>query len=161
MPLRIAAMPCSRIPKCRVLPYGLPGYSRVWCCTGMNDGSPSIVVSLLPARSAEPPQSSGSTPESAFSIFPDALRVASPFGSGWKSGSVSAQPSGGQPVQRAALHRAPGGPGRERLVPRRPQPLAALGDLAGVGHRLVLGGEPDLGVEAEDLLGRRDLGGAE
>ena len=37
-------MPCSRMPKCMVRPYGLPGHIAVWWSAGMNDGSPSIVV---------------------------------------------------------------------------------------------------------------------
>ena len=60
----------------------------------MNDGSPFIVVLLLPARSAEPPQSSGSTPASAFRMAPEARRVAVPLASGGNWGSTEVQPSG-------------------------------------------------------------------
>ena len=61
----------------------------------MNDGSPSIVVRLLSARSAEPPHSSGSDGPSAVRIVPDALRVAMPLASAGNSGrSFSVQPSG-------------------------------------------------------------------
>src|SRR6266536_5391732 len=60
----------------------------------MKDGSPSMVVSLLPARSADPPQSSGSTPASSFKILPDALLVAMPFSDGGQVGSASVQPAG-------------------------------------------------------------------
>ena len=43
-------MACSRMPKCRVRPYGLPGNISVWWSSGMKDGSPFIVVSLLPGQ---------------------------------------------------------------------------------------------------------------
>ncbi len=46
MPLRIMPMACSRMPKCRVRPYGPPFHSWVCLPVGMNDGSPSIVVLL-------------------------------------------------------------------------------------------------------------------
>ena len=61
---------------------------------GPNEGCPSIVVLLLSARSAEPPQSSGSTSASAFSTAPEALRVDTPFGSGSQDGSAFSQPAG-------------------------------------------------------------------
>ena len=60
----------------------------------MKDGSPFIVVSLLPARSADPPHSSGSTGASSFKICPEAFLVATPFSLAGKTGSASAQPSG-------------------------------------------------------------------
>ena len=53
-------MACSRMPKCSVRPYGPPLHILVWWAAGMKLGSPSIVVLLLSARSAEPPHSSGS-----------------------------------------------------------------------------------------------------
>src|SRR5258708_10549377 len=89
MPLSIPAMPNSLIPKCSVLRYGLPGNMAVWWISGMNDGSPAIVVSLLPARSAEPPQSSGSTGASALRTLPDAVLVAIGPSPGEKLGSAS------------------------------------------------------------------------
>ena len=52
-------------------------------------------------------------------------------------------------------------PGIECLLPVRVRLLAALGYQTGVRDRLVLDGEADRRVEAEDLLGRRDLVGAE
>ena len=87
-------MPCSRIPKCRVRPYSLPGNALVAYSDGMNEGSPSMVVLLLSARSAEPPHSSGSTGASAPRILPEAARVARPFSSAGNTGSASCQPSG-------------------------------------------------------------------
>src|SRR5438876_3290500 len=90
----MAPMPCSRMPKCRVRPYGLPGHIAVWWLAGMKDGSPAIVVRLLSARSAEPPHSSGSTCARAVRIVPEALRVAMPLASAGNSGSALVQPSG-------------------------------------------------------------------
>ena len=88
-------MPCSRMPKCSVRPYGLPGHILVWCSTGTNDGSPSIVVRLDSARSAEPPHSSGSTGASADRTLPEARLVATPFfSSAGNDGIASAQPAG-------------------------------------------------------------------
>ncbi len=94
MPFKIAPMPCSRMPKCSVRPYGLPGHIFVWCSAGMNDGSPSMVVLFDSARSAEPPHSSGSTGASAVRILPEARRVPVPLGSAGKPGSAASQPSG-------------------------------------------------------------------
>ena len=94
IPLQIAPMACSRMPKCSVRPYQPPGNIRVWCPGGMNEGSPFIVVLLLPARSAEPPHSSGSTGASAVRTSPEAFRVAIPLASAGNSGSAAAQPSG-------------------------------------------------------------------
>src|SRR5260221_13952375 len=61
---------------------------------GMKDGSPTIVVSLLPARSAEPPQSSGSTGASALRTLPDAVLVAIGPSAGEKPGRTSVHPGG-------------------------------------------------------------------
>src|SRR6476646_1492711 len=98
MPLRIAPIACSRMPKCSVRPYGPPDHILVWYSAGMKLGSPSIVVLLLSARSAEPPHSSGSTGASLVSTSPDALRVDTAFGLDRKStgqvGSASVQPLG-------------------------------------------------------------------
>ena len=109
-------MACSRMPKCRVRPYALPGNISVWCSAGMNDGSPFIVVLLLPARSAEPPHSSGSTGARAFSTSPEALRVAMPLASGREGRQRPVQPvrqpPGGQPVQQRGPLRVGAGPAR-------------------------------------------------
>ena len=53
-------MACSRMPKCSIRPYGLPGSILVCRSVGRKLGSPSGVVLLDSARSAEPPHSSGS-----------------------------------------------------------------------------------------------------
>src|SRR5207244_7851574 len=54
-----------------------------------------------------------------------------------------------------------GGPAVELLFPFGVQRLAALGNLPGVGDRLLLEGEGDVRVEVQDLLGSPDLGLAE
>ena len=95
-------MPCSRMPKCSVRPYGLPGHISDWRLTGRKDGSPSIVVLLDSARSAEPPHSSGSTGASAVRILPDVRRVPVPFGSAGKTGSAASHPSGRDPEDNRA-----------------------------------------------------------
>ena len=88
-------MAFSRMPKCRVRPYGPPFHSCVCLPSGMNDGSPAIVVLLDSARSADPPHSSGSTGARAPRTFPDAARVARPFSvSVSNTGSTFSKPSG-------------------------------------------------------------------
>src|SRR5262245_57757177 len=122
---------------------------------GMKDGSPTIVVSLLPARSAEPPQSSGSTGASALSTLPDAVLVAIGPSPGEKPGNTSAHPGG---IARAA----------SRSSNARPDGLASAQlakdsshcALASPGDRIVLYREVHGRVETQDLLGGRDLGGA-
>ena len=91
-------MACSRIPKCSVRPYGPPFQCAVSTPAGRNDGSPAMVVLLDSARSAEPPQSSGSTGASALSTSPEALRVATPLASAGNTGNASANPSGRTPA---------------------------------------------------------------
>src|SRR5437764_451682 len=94
IPWRIAPMPCSRMPKCRVRPSQSPGKDVVEYSGGTNDGSPSIVVLLLSARSAEPPHSSGSAGAIALITSPDAFRVAIPLLSALNAGSASIHPPG-------------------------------------------------------------------
>ena len=53
-----------------------------------------MVVLLDSARSAEPPQNSGTFSAMALMTAPDALRVATPLGSASKVGRSSAQPTG-------------------------------------------------------------------
>ncbi len=53
-----------------------------------------MVVLLEPARSAEPPQSSGRVSASALITVPEATRVAIPFSSAGKAGTLLSQPSG-------------------------------------------------------------------
>src|SRR5664280_2443603 len=90
----MAPMPNSRMPKCRVRPYGPPRYSSVCLPAGMKLGAPAMVVLLDPARSAEPPQSSGRTAASAFSTVPEADRVATPLGSAGNVGKAAARSAG-------------------------------------------------------------------
>ena len=95
MPFMIAPMPCSRMPKCSTRPVtGSPFHILVERSAGMNDGAPSMVVLLDSARSAEPPQNSGTVSAMALIAAPDALRVATPLGSAGKVGSSSSQPCG-------------------------------------------------------------------
>ena len=118
------------------------------------------------ARSAEPPHSSGSTGASASSTSPDALRVAIPFGSGSKLGSASSQPSGSvraaQPVEQLPALRVGRGPGVEPRLPLRVRgPAARRRTSRACASTSGVDVEGLLRVEAEDLLGRRDLVGAE
>ena len=76
MPLRIAPMACSRIPKCRIRPAGAGLQCSVFHLAGTNEPPPSMVVLFDSARSAEPPQSSGSLAAKALITLPDAARVA-------------------------------------------------------------------------------------
>ena len=162
----IEPMACSRTPKCSTRPYGPPDHSLVCASSGRNDGSPSGVVLLLSARSAEPPQSSGSSGAIVDRTVPDALRVAMPFSSASNVGSASVQPVGqparGEPVEQ----RDAGGVGRR---PRRRTPSATRRAARGRGRRprgrarapRRATWKVAVGVEAEDLLRRRDLVGAE
>src|SRR5918997_5225989 len=109
MPFMIAPIPCSRTPKCSVRPYGPPDHILVCRSAGRNDGSPLTAVLLLSARSADPPHSSGSTGYRAASTSPEALRVATPFGSASQLGSLSAQPSGRVRLLIRASRAAPSG----------------------------------------------------
>ena len=59
-----------------------------------------MVVLLLPARSADPPHSSGSTGPIAESTSPEAARVATALEPGSQCGSADAQPSGSFPASR-------------------------------------------------------------
>ena len=86
-PFTIAAIACSRIPKCRFFPPGLsawkspaPSYFRVVLFDG--------------PRSAEPPRNHGMFWASTFSTLPEASRPAIPLRIGGKDGEV-AIPSGG------------------------------------------------------------------
>ena len=119
------------------------------------------MVLLDSARSAEPPQSSGSSAAIALMTVPDAFRVATPFGSASNVGSASAQPSGSVRVcirsKSAASADGLVVQCRNSLVPRGLGRLAAGHRLAGVREDVVGDLEGLVGVEAEDLLGGRDL----
>src|SRR6476646_8797869 len=94
IPDRIAPIACSRIPKCRVRPYGVAFQWAVFAAAGPNESTPFIVVLFDSARSADPPHSSGNTGARAVSTAPDAARVETPFGSTGQDGNASVQPSG-------------------------------------------------------------------
>src|SRR3954447_2650486 len=167
MPFMIAPMACSRMPKCSTRPAsGSAFHILVARSPGRNDGAPSMVVLFDSARSAEPPQSSGSCPAIALITLLEALRVAIPFSSAGNDGRWSAQPSGrlrgwsrsNSATPAAGLRDHP--PHAPLAAPRGAPPLplagravAALDGPAGVledpGRHL----EGLLGVEAEHLLG--------
>ena len=109
IPLRMAPMACSRMPKCRVRPYGWPGKRRDCRSAGRKLGSPSMVVLLDSARSAEPPHSSGSFGASAVSTLPDAARVATPLASASQEGSASSQPGDSSPTTSRSWRALPSG----------------------------------------------------
>ena len=76
MPLTIAAAACSRMPKCRTRPYGSAENFLVVRLDGLKEFADSIVVLFDPARSAEPPHSSGKVSAIALMTLPEAARVA-------------------------------------------------------------------------------------
>ena len=124
-----------------------------------------MVVLLLPARSAEPPHSSGSFGATSLSTCPNAARVATRLGAGLPVRQVGVpavgQLLGLQPVeQRLALGFALG-PRVEVGLPLLVGFAAAVDQLAGVRDDLVGDLEVLLRVEAEDLLDRGHLVGAE
>ena len=67
-------MACSRIPKWMIRPKGLAFFMRL--SLGRKEPPPSIVVLLLSARSADPPQNSGSEAAIACMTLPEAALVA-------------------------------------------------------------------------------------
>ena len=165
MPFITEPIACSRMPKCSTRPYQSPENILLACSGGRKLGSPFGVVLLEPARSAEPPQSSGSTGAIAVRMSPDATRVATPFSSASQLGSASVQPSGRVRVRirsKSAL-RSPALAAQvsKSLLPGGLLGLAALDGLPGVLDDLVGDVEGPVGVEAEHLLGRGDLVGAE
>ncbi len=93
MPLTIAPIACSRMPKCSTRPYGSPDHSWVDHSMGMNDFASLIVVRFDSARSADPPHSSGSSAASALITVPDAARVETSL-PGANTGSAEAMSSG-------------------------------------------------------------------
>ena len=104
MPDRIDPIACSRMPKCSTRPYQSAVKSSVEMDGGPNDFTPLMVVLLLPARSAEPPHSSGSFGATSLSTWPNAARVASGLGARFPVRQVGVpavgQFLGQQPVQQ-------------------------------------------------------------
>ena len=131
--------------------------------SGRKDECPSIVVLFQPARSAEPPHSSGSTAPSASSTSPDALRVATPCPPGRPAAPSPSRPAAARadPVELGGALRVGGAPLAEALLPLGVRLAAAVGDLAGVRQDLVRDREVLVRVEAQHLLGRGDLVRAE
>ena len=158
-------MAFSRMPKCRVRPYGPPFHSAVCLPAGTNDGSPFIVVLFDSARSAEPPQSSGRTSARAPSTCPEAARVAMPFSSASKVGRAWRSRSGSSPAPSRSSSAARSGLAlRQALKPWSHSRWAALPRFA-TSRAWARTAAVDLEglrrVEAEDLLGGGDLVRAE
>ncbi len=90
----------------------------------MNDGSPAMVVSLLPARSAEPPHSSGSTGGERVQDLAGCLSGGHALGvgreRGQRAGPAVRQLARGSRSSSARRSGSAGRPGGEGLVPGRP-----------------------------------------
>src|SRR5260370_33171431 len=78
-PLTMAAIACSRMPKCRVLPPGLPAWKLA---------APSYVREVLfdGPRSAEPPRNHGMLWAGTLRTLLEASRPAIPLASAGKTG---------------------------------------------------------------------------
>ena len=165
IPFRMEPIACSRMPKCRVRPYGLPGNSRDCRSAGRKLGSPSMVVLLDSARSAEPPHSSGSFGASAVSTLPEAARVATPLASGCPAGQrllpAGCQLTGHQTVVEGFAVGVGLGPLVEADLPVGHRGGPATDQGPGVGEYLLRHVEGLLRVETQDLLGGGHLVGAE
>ena len=96
IPFIAQAIANSRIPKWRLRPYGSASKEREYVPSGRNEVNPLRKVLFDPPRSAEPPQSSGSTGAIAFSNFPEAERVAIALSAG-NSGRAFSHPWGSPP----------------------------------------------------------------
>ena len=94
---------------------------------GTKDGSPFMVVLLDPARSAEPPHSSGSTGASALRTLPDAARVATVLAGLERRAAPRSSPRAGR--RRASGRTARRAPGSRSARPRSsaPTPRAPRG----------------------------------
>ena len=144
---------------------GLRPSTPSWRSTvGPNESAPSIVVLLLSARSAEPPHSSGSTSASASSTSPDALRVATPLGSGVPA-RQRLRPSRRAACGRAAGPAAPCAPGsraahvveRRRSTPRAPRcrgrtTSRACASTSSSTWNVCSGSKPRMRLDRGDLL---------
>src|SRR4030095_15551495 len=124
MPFTMAAIECSRMPKWKFLPPGVPGSKFP---------APSYlrVVLFDEPRSAEPPSSHGMFWASTFSTWPEASRPAMPFGSGLNTGRFLSQPAGSSrrcicstSVASSGNLRLEGGEGADPFPPRRGAPRA-------------------------------------
>ena len=160
IPLMIAPIACSRMPKCSTRPYGFPVHSWVDRSTGTNEAAFLIVVRFDSARSAEPPQSSGSCAARALITVPDAARVETSL-PGSNTGSASAMPSGSwraftrsQSAFRSGFAAAHASNACCHSALRLG---GALGQPAGALQHLVGDDEGLLRVPAEHLLRRRQL----
>ena len=154
-------MACSRMPKCSTRPYGWPGNILLCRSVGRKLGSPSGVVLLDSARSAEPPHSSGIFGVIALITLPEAARVAMPLGSASQLGRSASQPGLSSLATSRSYSALPSGLAAAQASNRDCHSswacCAAVAQAAGVGDDLVGHLEGLLRVEAQHLLGRGDL----
>src|ERR1043165_7713937 len=85
IPFTIAAIECSRMPKCRFFPEGLSAWKSP------AEMKVSVVLFDGP-RSADPPRNHGISCASTFSTLPEASRPATPFESAGKTGRLRSHP---------------------------------------------------------------------
>ena len=134
-------MACSRMPKCSVRPYGSPGNIRVWCSGGMNDGSPFIVVLLLPGQVGRAAPQLGQHRGERVQHLAGGLPGGHPLGVG-RELRQRGGPAVGQRAGRTAGRAARPAPGWRRAQAAKLSshsaraPLAPVGDLAGVGEHV-------------------------
>src|SRR4030095_4953438 len=126
-PFTIAAIACSRIPKCRFLPPGVPG------STSPAPSNLSIVLFDGP-RSAEPPRNHGMFCARTLSTCPDASRPARPFASAGEDRGGGVLGEDVEPLPRCVASGETlriGGKDRQVVIPcrRKPAPLHRI-DLA-------------------------------
>ena len=142
-------------------PYQSAVKSSVEIDGGPNDLTPLIVVLLLPARSAEPPHSSGSFGADVVEHLAERGAGGHRLGAGLPVGQVGVpafgQLLGQQPVQQLLALGFALGPRVELRLPLLVGLLAAVHQLAGVLDDLVAHLERLVRVEAEHLLGGGDL----
>ena len=168
MPFMIAPIACSRMPKCSTRPYGPPGNSLDWRSSGRNDGSPSGVVLLrLGEVGRAAPQLGQHGRDRVDAPAPDALRVAMPLASAGNVGQRGG-PAVGQRAACASGRAAPAASGLAAAhASKRSLPLGvrARGPRSTTSRACASTSSSTskvcVRVEAEDLLGGRDLVGAE
>ena len=124
-----------------------------------------MVVLLLPARSAEPPHSSGRFGPILASTSPDAARVASALEPGSHCGRAASQPSGSslgqQAIQQPLAFWLACRPRLELRLPGVAGLLTALQQATGVGDDVLADDEALVRVEAEHPFGSGNLVGAQ
>ena len=161
-------MACSRMPKCRMRPYGdwLPPKGESALTTvpvGRNDGAPSMVVLLLSARSADAADELGQLRRDRLDHLAAGLAGRDVLaGRELRQGEALRQLArerdgrAGRPARAAAVRHPAYSTSQ---AARRAAPRSLTG--AGVREDVVGDLEALRRVEAEQLLGGRDLVGAE